>query len=48
MCNDFGCLMGCSRTGATEKTFQYEGENSGIMSGHAYSLNDVFEIKDKE
>jgi hypothetical protein len=40
----YGSLMGCSRTGATEKTFQYEGEDSGIMSGHAYSLNDVMEI----
>lgn len=40
--------MGCSRTGGTEKTFEYEGENSGIMSGHAYSLNDVMEIEDED
>jgi hypothetical protein len=40
----YGSLMGCSRTGATEKTFQIDGEDSGVMSGHAYSLNDVFAI----
>ena len=41
-----GCLMGCSVTGGTEHSVRIDGVDTGIMSGHAYSLNDVFEIKD--
>ena len=49
-----GCLMGCSVTGGTEKfiilvqSIRIDGVDTGIMSGHAYSLNDVFELADKE
>ena len=43
-----GCLMGCSVTGGTEKSIRIDGVDTGIMSGHAYSLNDVFELPDKE
>lgn len=43
-----GCLMGCSVTGGTEKSIRIDGMDTGIMSGHAYSLNDVFEIQNPE
>ena len=39
-------MMGCSVTGGTEKCVVIDGVNSGIMSGHAYGLNDVFELHD--
>ena len=42
------CLMGCSVTGGTEKNVVIDGVNTGIMSGHAYGLNDVFVLKDSE
>ena len=42
-----GCLMGCSSNGATEREVVIDGERTGIMSGHAYGLNDVFEIDAK-
>jgi len=42
------CLMGCSVTGGTEKSIRIDGVDTGIMSGHAYSLNDVFEILNEE
>jgi hypothetical protein len=46
------CLMGCSVSGGTEKNVVIDGVNTGIMSGHAYGLNDVFELdapdKDKD
>ena len=38
------CLMGCSVSGGTEKCVVLDGVNTGIMSGHAYGLNDVFEL----
>jgi len=34
-----GSLMGCSTSGETERD-----TGTGIMSGHAYSINDVFEL----
>jgi len=37
-------MMGCSAEGATEGFIDIEGENSGVMSGHAYSLLDVIEL----
>lgn len=36
------CLMGCSVTGGTEKNVVIDGVNTGVMSGHAYGLNDIF------
>ena len=44
---DNGSLMGCSVTGGTEHSIRIDGVDSGILSGHAYSLNDVFEIPDE-
>ena len=42
-----GSLMGCSVSGGTEKSVMLDDNfDSGILSGHAYGLNDVFEIKD--
>lgn len=41
-------MMGCSFKGETEKERMYEGENSGILSGHAYGIIDVFELHDME
>lgn len=37
-------LMGCSAQGATEGAIRVDGENTGILSGHAYCLNDVLTI----
>jgi len=38
--------MGCSNSGATEREVLIDGERCGIMSGHAYGLNDVIDIWD--
>ena len=39
-------LMGCSALGSTEGEVLYpEGVPSGVLSGHAYSILDVFTIK---
>jgi hypothetical protein len=38
------CMMGCSASGETEGFIQIEGENTGLLSGHAYSVLDVFEL----
>jgi calpain len=40
--------MGCSAEGGTENKILVKGEESGIMSGHAYGIIDVFELKDEE
>lgn len=40
--------MGCSVSGGTEQGVRIDGVPTGIMSGHAYSLNDVFELHDSE
>ena len=37
--------MGCSAEGETEGFIELRGENTGIMSGHAYSILDAFELK---
>lgn len=37
-------LMGCSAQGATEGAIRVDGENTGVLSGHAYCLNGVTEI----
>ena len=38
-------LMGCSALGSTEGEIAYpEGVPSGVLSGHAYSVIDCFEI----
>lgn len=42
------CLMGCSVTGGTEKNVIIDGVNTGIMSGHAYGLNDVIQMYGKD
>jgi calpain len=42
-----GCLMGCSRSGGTEHALQIEGQDTGILTGHAYGLNAVFEFFDE-
>ena len=39
-------MMGCSAEGGKEAHIMIKGEDSGIMSGHAYSIIDVFELKD--
>lgn len=38
------CMMGCSASGETEGFIEIEGENTGLLSGHAYSILDVFEL----
>ena len=42
------CLMGCSVTGGTEKNVVIDGVNTGVMSGHAYGLNDIFQLDDPD
>lgn len=37
-------MMGCSAEGETEGFIMMDGESSGIMTGHAYSLLDVIEL----
>lgn len=37
-------MMGCSADGETEGFIFIDGESSGIMSGHAYSIIDVFTL----
>ena len=40
--------MGCSADGETEHEILVNGEESGIMTGHAYAITDVFEIPDSD
>lgn len=39
-----GSMMGCSIVGATEREVMVDGIPSGIFSGHAYGIIDVFEL----
>lgn len=41
-----GSMMGCSKSGGTEGPVFVDGEQCGVLSGHAYGLIDVFEIPD--
>lgn len=41
-----GTMMGCSAEGGTEAYIQINGEDTGVMSGHAYGVIDVFELPD--
>ena len=41
-------MMGCSAVGDTELYMQMNGLDTGIMSGHAYGIIDVFELKDDQ
>ena len=43
-----GCLMGCSRSGGTEHALEINGEQTGILTGHAYGLNKVFNLPCKD
>lgn len=40
--------MGCSRSGGIEHALEIDGESTGILTGHAYGLNKVFEFQDNE
>jgi hypothetical protein len=43
-----GSLMGCSVAGAgTESHVKIDGEDTGILAGHAYAINDVIELPGK-
>lgn len=39
--------MGCSVTGDTEREVLKDGERTGILTGHAYGIMDVFELPTK-
>lgn len=44
-----GSLMGCSVAGGgVESKVIIDGVNCGVLSGHAYALNDIIELKGKE
>ena len=45
---DEQCMMGCSVAGATEGPVKIDGEQTGVLSGHAYGIIDVFELKDPD
>jgi hypothetical protein len=38
------CMMGCSVSGDVERQIMIDGCPSGIMTGHAYGIIDVFEL----
>lgn len=40
--------MGCSADGETEGFILHNNENTGVMSGHAYSIIDVFTLNYNE
>jgi len=40
-----GTMMGCSSNGAVEREIIIDGEKTGIMSNHAYSLLDMIELQ---
>ncbi len=40
--------MGCSAEGETEGFIEINEESTGVMSGHAYSIIDVFELEYNE
>lgn len=40
-------MMGCSITGSIEGEVIVDGESIGLISGHAYSIQEVFEIDDE-
>ena len=37
--------MGCSASGNTEREIVIDGERTGILTGHAYGLTDVVNLK---
>ncbi|CDW83096.1 cysteine protease family c02 [Stylonychia lemnae] len=39
------CMMGCSVVGDVERQIVIDGQKTGIMTGHAYGIIDVFEIQ---
>lgn len=41
-------MMGCSALGGTEHEITINGVPAGILSGHAYSISDLIELKDVE
>ena len=42
-------MMGCSITGGTEATVRDDqGDDTGLVSGHAYSIQECYEIKDEK
>ena len=40
-----GTQVGCSAEGETEGEIEFNGEPTGLMSGHAYAIIDCFELK---
>jgi hypothetical protein len=45
-CKKEGTMLGCSAEGGTELYIKINDEDTGVMSGHAYGILDVFEIPD--
>jgi len=41
-------MIGCSANGGTEHNILLDGEDTGLFSGHAYAVTDVFEIDNKD
>lgn len=38
--------MGCSRSGGVEHALELDGEPTGVLTGHAYGITKIFELKD--
>lgn len=45
-CKKDGTMLGCSAEGETELFMKINDEDTGIMTGHAYGIIDVFELPD--
>lgn len=45
--NEDRCMIGCSADGGTEHDILLDGEDTGLFSGHAYAVTDLFELDDK-
>ncbi|CAK89170.1 unnamed protein product (macronuclear) [Paramecium tetraurelia] len=46
-CKKDGTMLGCSAEGGTELYIKINDEDTGVMSGHAYGILDMFEIPDQ-
>lgn len=42
------CMIGCSADGGTEHNIALNGEDTGLKSGHAYAVLNIFEINDAQ
>lgn len=46
--NEERSMIGCSADGGTEHNILLDGEDTGLFSGHAYAVTDLFELDHKQ